>query len=125
MLPILPALLLMLLQGPANIERMASEGQLPAALNAIHRQMECSHRGFEQPAEQVVLASLLAVSQDREMSQALFRLLSIPPQQEVASGANEPLELVGEAPPCPPRIDFDQRHFVDSQRSRDGPTLIV
>lgn len=38
MFPILPILIL-LLMGPANAERLAVEGRLPAALLAVHRQM--------------------------------------------------------------------------------------
>lgn len=38
MLPILPILILLLL-GPANAERLAVEGRLPAALLAVHRAM--------------------------------------------------------------------------------------
>lgn len=38
MFPILPILIL-LLMGPANAERLAVEGRLPAALLAVHRSM--------------------------------------------------------------------------------------
>ena len=72
MLPFLPALLLLLLQGPASIERTARTGQLPGALEALHRQATSSpDRGCV--ADDVVFASLIACGSDRHVSLARAR----------------------------------------------------
>lgn len=120
MLPIIPALLLLLLQGPANIERMASEGRLPAALDAMHRHMAKPTQSQVRPTENVVLASLLAVSNDREMSQFLWQMLSIAePTDPVVS---IPVEPEAVAPiECPPRLGDISEGFFASGRTRDGP----
>src|SRR4051794_16630366 len=78
MLPLLPALILLILQGPTNVERMALDGRLPAALDAIHRQMESSgsERAALSRADGMAMASLLAISGDPHLSQALATLLA-------------------------------------------------
>jgi len=119
MLPLLPALILLILQGPANIERLACDGHLPAALKAIHRHMR---KPEAKEADNVLLASLLAVSSDREMSEALQHLLALtsPPEEpQVATPAPEP-----EASPpisAPAHLGAPQDGHGTSQRSRDGP----
>jgi len=79
MLPILPALLLLILQGPSSIEKMALDGRLPAALEAISRQMEAqNHRSNKvDRSDEAVLATLLAFSGDPDLSNALYKLLSL------------------------------------------------
>ena len=112
MLPILPALLLLFLQGPANIERLAHEGRLPAALEAVQR-----IEGHSDAS----LAALLAASSTTELSSALlalFRLSETTPQ-----AAREPIEDRLEYPDIPARKPF--WGFASCQRSRDGPLRIV
>jgi hypothetical protein len=131
MLPLLPALILLILQGPTNVERMAMDGRLPAALQAIHHQMESSgeQRAALSKADGVALVSLLAMSGDPQFTRALGRLLAI-------SGADAFDELPpararieiegadrGDPPPCPRLVGNLQDGFILSQRSRDGPFL--
>ena len=126
MLPILPALLLLILQGPSSIEKMALDGRLPAALEAISRQMEAqNHRSNKvDRSDEAVLATLLAFSGDPDLSNALYKLLSLdqPTDQVRASlvdlGDSEPerspIMSSGEVPALPVVS-------LESQRSRDGP----
>jgi len=79
MLPLLPALLLLLLQGPSNIERLAQDGRLPEALDSLHRQM------FVSPgAADLAMSSLLQMSGDASLAQALATLLATPEGPEAA-----------------------------------------
>ncbi len=117
MLPLLPALILLLLQGPANIERMAHDGHLQAALTAIQRHMP--ERKVNR-ADEAVLASLLAVSTDRQLSRALVQLLAFaetdPPVERVVIPAETSAPI-----PIPPSLGRLREGFAASQRSRDGP----
>jgi hypothetical protein len=124
MLPLLPALILLFLQGPAGIERMAWNGQLPHAIDALHRQMATAPEKAG-VAEEMVLASLLAASGDREMSRALCQLLAfIEPTPErtqapiIANEASPPI-------PIPPALGDPRNGYYDCQRSRDGPFAIA
>lgn len=120
MLPILPALLLLLLQGPANIDRMAAEGRLPAALKSMHRGIAAPANRLSSAADNVVLASLIAVSSDHEISQVLLNILSL-----VETGVeNSPSEFGAEPRQSiagPPQLGALTDGFLSCQRSRDGP----
>jgi len=122
MLPLLPALILLLLQGPAGIQRMASNGQLPGALDALHRQIARSPESTRS-ADEVVLASLLAVSGDKTMSRALMQLLVCiqPDEPKKATTVRE------ESPPVaiPPSLGTPQDGYLDGRLSRDGPLSIA
>lgn len=125
MLPILPALLLLILQGPSSIEKMALDGRLPAALEAVSRRMEAQdHRsGSIEKADAAVLASLLALSGDPDLSHALIQLLSLDQGPDTSGKAklrklDEWIERV--------RLDTNSEPILpepslESQRSRDGP----
>lgn len=122
MLPLLPALFLLILQGPSSIEMMASDGRLPAALEAVSRRLEAQdHRAASlEKADAAVLASLLAIGNDSEFSNALFRLLTLeccPEPTDSRLGDPEPVE-----PAC---FQDGQYHLSDAfstcQRTRDGP----
>jgi hypothetical protein len=120
MLPFLPAILLLLLQGPSNIERLAVQGRLPAALDAVCRTMGQTPTLRE--AEQVVLASLLAAGEDPQLSDALLAILRSERTRRVSS--SEP--LVERTPiPSPDRDPPLPEGFARSQRVRDGPLLIA
>lgn len=126
MLPILPALLLLILQGPSSIEKMALEGRLPAALEAIGRQMESkNHRvGALDSSNEAVLATLWAFSGDPGLSKALYKLLTL--DQEQDSDTQSPSVLSVETDESPTAFP-NGRHgplpgqFSECQRSRDGP----
>jgi hypothetical protein len=125
MLPLLPALILLFLQGPAGIERMAWNGQLPGALDALHRQISSAPEKSAL-AEEIVLASLLTASGDRQVSRALFQLLSfIEPTEERL----QPAIIAYEASPPvfipPPALGDLRDGFCDCRRSRDGPFAIA
>jgi|GEM_PF-1135084 len=130
MLPLLPALLLLILQGPSSIERMALDGRLPAALEAIHQQMES--RDHTSPAmskaDEAMLASLLAMSGDPQVSHALIKLLSLGEPVAFASAPRLEIEPETDDPPNP-RPERDTVVLVDgfaeSQRSRDGPFCLA
>lgn len=117
MLPILPVLILLLLQGPSSVERLTREGRLPAALDAIHRELALPEAAFSDE-DDAMLASLFA-AHDPHFSSALFALLrGRVPEPE----SPRPLEIpepkpeisIGEAPaPC--------EGFAECRRSRDGP----
>lgn len=126
MLPILPALLLLILQGPSSIEKMALEGRLPAALEAIGRQMESkSHRvGALDSSNEAVLATLWAFSGDPGLSKALYRLLALDQEQDSAQPtSNDPSFETKASPATVPtgRHGPLPGQFSDCQRSRDGP----
>ena len=124
MFPLLPALLLLILQGPSSIEKMALEGRLPAALEAISRQMESDHRAVgSSKVDEAVLASFLAFSGNPSASHALYTLLcagepsSEPKKALVADVEGEislPVLDVGDSDPLP-------AGYAGSRRSRDGP----
>lgn len=79
MLPLLPALILLLLHGPAKIERMADGGALPAALAAMQRRMGCDQQTAlsQVKTNQYALASLLSMRGDPQLRQALIQILTI------------------------------------------------
>jgi hypothetical protein len=117
MLPFLPALILLFLQGPAGIERMAVNGHLPGALEALHRQMPDNAR----PADEVVFASLLAATTDKEMSRALLQLFTL--MEPAPAPVSKPVVVQESSPPVPipPTLGAPIDGFFACRRSRDGP----
>lgn len=126
MLPLLPALILLLLNGPANIERLAEGGALPAALAAIQQRIDTPQtRGSLQArADHLAMASLLSLSGDPQISRALARLLAFnvvsdEPKPVPAGVTAEPEDT--EPPPIERSLGKPQDGFLRCQRSRDGP----
>ncbi len=126
MFPLLPALLLLILQGPSSIERMALDGRLPAALEAVTRQLESQEQrtGALDKADAAVLASLLAFNGDPELSHALIRLLSL--DQSLDAVRTYPVGLEDTEQGSRETIETSpawviQERPADCQRSRDGP----
>ncbi len=125
MLPILPALLLLILQGPSTIEVMASEGRLPAALQAVSRRLESQDQriGNLEEVDAAVLASFLAIGNDSDISRVLFHLLALETFTEPKPEVGTP-ELADEESP-PPIFCAETPRFPDAfvacRRSRDGP----
>jgi hypothetical protein len=117
MLPILPAILLLLFQGPANIERLALEGRLPAAIQAVqHMDQQRSQ------AEREAIASLLAASQDPDLARALFTIFNWMDEQVPAPQPR--IILARTAPPLDPGPKLTlEEGFQDCRRSRDGPAV--
>ena len=125
MLPLLPALILLLLNGPAHVERMAEGGALPAALAAIQQRAERPGSFKQARADELMLASLLSLSGDPQVSHALARILSIQYTNEPAASAQPEgllrAEPAGEPPPTDSPSGKTRDGFLNSQRSRDGP----
>ncbi|HJP84044.1 MAG TPA: hypothetical protein VJ835_11125 [Fimbriimonadaceae bacterium] len=124
MLPILPALLLLILQGPSSIEKMASDGRLPAALQAVSRQMEAnsSRTATYKEADAAVLASLLTLGADSDLSQALLTLLSLDVDEPSTMTVPPQREESDDPPPKPEFNGPDTRSgFETCRRTRDGP----
>jgi hypothetical protein len=122
MFPLFPALIFLLLQGPSNFDRLAFEARLPAALEAIHRQM--AQPGAAQLSEQQeqALATLIASGSAAQISQALFSFLwSNQDEPLVAEAADlvrrQPAIGPGESPP-------PSDGYAQCRRTRDGPLTI-
>jgi hypothetical protein len=122
MLPLLPALILLILQGPSDMERVTRDARLPAALSALTRHIEGGHDRSFTDEEQAAIASLLATSRDPELAHALLLILQT---GSVGSGHRPPdlgderLEPGG-APP--PTLGRPSEGFLQAQRTRDGPS---
>jgi hypothetical protein len=135
MLPLLPALILLLLNGPANIERMAEGGALPAALAAIQQRIDAGDRvsTSRARADQFALASLLSLSGDPQISHALARLLISDLGSRIADIHDSDPALASRLAELDaarsesrskiqdPESEIVQDGFAESQRSRDGP----
>ncbi|HTQ09929.1 MAG TPA: hypothetical protein VMI31_07670 [Fimbriimonadaceae bacterium] len=117
MLPLLPALILLILQGPASFERTAWNGQSAAWLDGLHRQTEAKSR-----AADATLASLLSGSH-RSVAQALARLLSLTQGEGPKTPASTPESAEEKAlAPAPAAIGSPAEGFYACRRSRDGPS---
>jgi hypothetical protein len=124
MLPLLPALILFLLNGPANIERLAEGGALPAMLAAIQQRIDAQPVSHEEArrGDSLALASLLSLSADPRVSHALVRILVLgvdacPPHDcKPPALASRP-----EPPAAEESIGRPHSGYLRSQRSRDGP----
>jgi hypothetical protein len=113
MLPILPALLLLLFQGPAHFERSLGLGRLPAEVQHLH------HSGSRTDSE--AIAQLIAAGNDPELTQALFaifRWIDRPAEPAPVSAPiqNRPTVAIDAEPPG--RL---AQGFAHSARTRDGP----
>jgi hypothetical protein len=122
MLPLLPAILLLLLQGPAGPERIAHE-RLTGAIQALHRQIGASHESGA-VSDEVVFATLLAASHDNALSRALLQALDLyagpvseRPEPQLAYA--EPRSPV----PVPPSLGTPGKGFFTCGRTRDGPAV--
>ena len=119
MLPLLPALILLLLQGPSNLERLAVNGRLPAALEAIHRQMVNSESGSLGELEQTTFAGIFANRLNESLSTALLSLLQPiqeQPKESLQATADERLIRFVESNQLRTPDGFGK-----SDRTRDGP----
>lgn len=117
MLPLIPALLLLLLQGPSNVERLAQDGRLPEALNSIHQRL-----GVSSQAADLAMSSLLSMSNDASLAQALATLLAADSPETPKLVCRRISELPVAGCPLPdwasPRLT---EGYEKGLRSRDGP----
>jgi protein involved in temperature-dependent protein secretion len=121
MLPLLPALILLLLQGPSNIERLAHEGRLQGALQAVHAQLQ--RPALAADDQRKVLAELLAKSGDAGLARALTQLLTLVLDEpgdnvQVRSRATRETALHGLSPTFAADLADG---FLACRRTRDGP----
>lgn len=124
MLPLLPALILFLLNGPANIERLAERGALPAMLAAIQQRIDTDSGTQEQArkSDSLTLASLLSLSADPRVSHALVRILVLGVDANPLHDCEPPkLKVQTEPPPAADTIGRPHSGYLQSHRSRDGP----
>jgi hypothetical protein len=113
MLPILPAILLLFLQGPAHLERLALEGRLPAGFDAEHLQA-----GREERA----IAALLASGNANEFSSAILALLEFSEESTPSKPATKISTFVAITPSQVAKV---ARGYGEGVRSRDGPFAVV
>jgi len=113
---------LLILQGPAGIERMGWNGQLPAALDSLHRQAGST---CEQARDEEAIASLLAASTERSVTRAIFQLLTLMPSEPPKPAAAPSMQEEPQAAaPTPPSLGDLSQGFFTCRRSRDGPSRI-
>jgi hypothetical protein len=124
MWPFLPALFLLILQGPSDFERMASGGRLPAALEALHRHLEtpaAQKLVQDEKGRELLLASLLAMGAD-DLGKAIAELLALDleaapkPAAEAEPGPTSHPPTQHEEPP-----QWRGDDFSTPGRTRDGP----
>jgi hypothetical protein len=131
MFPLLPAILLLLLNGSSGLDRTAYDGCLPEAIKALHRQI--NEGDSEKQAtllkglrSELIIASLLAGSNDEQLSQAISELLMLvgmsdlapPPRTATFVDFPEPDEQLALGHEASPRLN---EGFSHTARSRDGP----
>ena len=126
MLPILPALILLILQGPTNVERLVRDGRLPEALASISRQIESrptsGSQSMQAAAKSVALASLLTLGNDPELASALVHMLALPePVVESVPEVHSDEDVQAGIPLERGTGQCLLDGFAESQRSRDGP----
>jgi len=122
MLPLLPALILLLLQGPSSFERLAVDGRLPAALEAINRQIVQPGSEKLSEREEQALASLIAAGTSAELTRVLMSFLW---QDGAKPQTSKPIDLESSRPiVCHLNCLSLQDGFERSQRTRDGPTIV-
>jgi hypothetical protein len=109
MFPLIPAILLLLLQGSSGFERFPQDTRLPQPWNALHRD---------------------ARVRDVRAEAALVRFLALAASQQIiASGSNSAQprsnpELISVALVAPALKASPEDGYQDCRRSRDGPSSI-
>ena len=98
MLQFIPALILLLLHGPAGLDELSREGRLPASLQALVRDLR-----QREPAPAV------AVLEIRRLEEAL-PVVAVAPAEELSTEV--PVVPTASVP----------AGFLSAQRSRDGPS---
>ncbi len=127
MLSFLPALLIMVFQGPSGLERMALDGRLPEVLRTLAAVRAELEAGGKQTAGREALARLLEARGPDSFSRVLAKVLQCVAQPEPNLLRFEPGQPDGEAgasrPLCPRSMGTERPGFLTSGRTRDGPIL--
>lgn len=125
MLPLIPAVLLAILHGPAGVERLALEGRLPLALRALasrHVELQCE-QSLERASNTVSEYSSVAAASRRLPSVwiQLLPLFDMAPQPDGLESA-----LISAAPNLrahsPLEFGKPREALFDCRRTRDGPS---
>ena len=128
MLHVVPALILLIFQGPSGADRLPCHGGLPAVLEALNAQLQPTPRDTATTSSRhAAIASLLALgAKDPHWSAAIARFLdgtgfaaASPVPAEVSVGQRHTGAAVRILDPCP-RVQ--RPPFVTSSRFRDGPS---
>ena len=120
MLPLIPALILLLLQGPSNFERLTMDARLPAALEVIHRQLLEPGNSQLSEREEQALASLIASGKGAQLTQALLSFLWQEEEVRTKPTFRDCQDLESTSITSPP-TSRRQDGYADCRRSRDGP----
>jgi hypothetical protein len=106
MLPLLPAILLLLMQGPAGLERLARDGRLPASLESWR----------QAPGQ----ASTRIRTSDPRIAQVLVSLLQEAQPSQTVQKPEPILERKVAIPPAPV-LGQARKGYDQVEKSRDGP----
>ncbi|MCB8931951.1 MAG: hypothetical protein M9921_02135 [Fimbriimonadaceae bacterium] len=126
MLPILPALLLLLVNTPSKLDRVDCV-RAWGALETLQRQLEAGSAGPDGDREQTqrALASLLALRiPPAEFGRALATLLHFDAVEPAAAGGEAPETAATGGPvEAPPPLARLRSGSLECRRSRDGPWI--
>lgn len=119
MLPLIPALLLLILNGPANAEQPAQRAQWTSVFRVF--QLGGRAPGSELANGEESLKGLLSLSDDPRFTRALYHLLWD------SMNAKEQVDAASQArAPFVPILGLSDRYsedaYQDCRRSRDGPS---
>lgn len=129
MLHIVPALLILLLQGPGGLERMAHDGRCLDASTLLRsmgieqtaQRQSAAHGSLSHASPTVALSAIRASKQDfgklLEAIAGLFAELEPSQTEEPISSADDPQSC----PPNPHAAGTVHDGFVANSRTRDGP----
>lgn len=115
MLPFLPALLLLLIQGPASIDRLAQAGRLPEGLVGLQRSMVAG----DPRAAEIAFDSLRQMASDEDIVQALQWIYARIDAEAPVRVDPADFPVCSEFKPAEP-FEVPDGHSSDN-RSRDGP----
>lgn len=122
MLQILPALILMILNGPSHAERWVEGTRQPSALESATVKLVPDLAITRTRGQERALHALLSLSGSSEVAEAIMHLISMHvvecrPGEPMLQPVFPAIRTFGEPPT---RAESDC--FAESQRSRDGPS---
>lgn len=110
MLPLIPALILLLLQGPSAPDKRACDRVLLSDLEAVH---------LKAP-ERKALEQLIASSSDAKLAEVIAQLIA---WTSAGQESEAPATLAKTASPVVGAVGWVAKvGFYEGQRTRDGPT---
>lgn len=129
MLHLVPALLILLLQGPGGLEKLALDGRYAEAATLLRSmgieesrgRQQASHHGLNNASPDVALSAIRSSSQ--EFGKLLAALAYLIGDVEVRP-SSKPIQRIDESqdpPPQPHAIGTVHSGFIANSRTRDGP----